>query len=175
MRSITSHTDRHRSTFVTIVLITAAAILTAYMLKSVYNIGVAHADITVDAGISAVLDAGAAGSGSGSGVAYHDPITHPAEFITDVTRLWHTGGWAVALLLITVGLLEVTAWVGKNLPSLAWLAKGRASIAIGGGLTVAVAALNAAASDGRWAAALSALVAVALAFWHNAGTDPNKA
>lgn len=165
--------DYRRSVILTVAGIIVAAGLVMLAISGAYHVGVAHAGGQV---------AAAAGSGSGSAPppaatppVFHDPTTDPSAFVADIINLWHSGGWAAALMLLVVGLLEGAAALGKSIPGLAWLGKGRVSLVIGGATGVAAAALNALVGGGQWAAVLTALVAAALAFWHQAGTDPAKA
>lgn len=146
-----------------------------------YKVGVAHGQTiaVIDAGAATLVDAGSAAAPPVVAVttptSFPDPTTNPLGFADSVVSLWHSGGWATALMLVLVGLFEGAAALGKNSPTFAWLGKGRVSIGLAGGLAVATAALAALVGGGQWAAVLTALVTAALAFWHQAGTDPAKA
>lgn len=152
-------------------------------IMSFYTMGAAHANTAMvadaDAGVGS--DAGSAVASAPAPVhaatptSFPDPTANPVSFATDAINLWHSAGWPAAVMLLVVGLLEALAWLGKNYQPLAWLGTGRKSIAIGGGVAVGLAALNALLGGGSWSAVLSAAGAAGLAYWHQAGTDPAKA
>lgn len=160
--------DYRRSAVKPLIGIVVAFALAMLAISGAYHVGVAHA------GEVAATTQPATGSAVTPPV-FHDPSTDAAAFVSDVANLWHSGGWAAALMLLVVGLLELTASLGKNVPTLAWLGKGRISLVIGGATSVGVAALAALVAGGQWVAVLTAAVAAALAIWHQAGTDPTKA
>lgn len=120
------------------------------------------------------------GSGSGSAVAatpaptVHDVTTDPMAYVGDLAAAKKLG-WPALVLVIGVGLCEALAYFGKNVSALAWLGRGRWSLVIGGGLAILLAACNAALAGGAYTAIGSAALFAALAYWHQAGTDPAKA
>lgn len=171
---------RVRTAF-SVVLVLMIATLIVVGLLSLYFKGVrdASADPIPGSGSAAVISAGSAvGSAASAPTVTVPSVTaDPIAFFDQVKSLWHGGGWAVALLLGVVGVLELAAWAGgqTNISWLAWLGKGRVSLVIGGGVSVGVAMLGVLLGAGSWTAALAAAAAAALAYWHQAGTDPKKA
>lgn len=125
----------------------------------------------LDAGVSLA----SAGSGSGSAVAAVpapiDPTADPSGFLKQLADLYHGGGWILLILFGVYGLCELVIAGSKNVPWLSWLAKGRASIVIGGLASVAVAAIAALTHAGSWGAVVTALVVAYSLYAHPAATD----
>jgi hypothetical protein len=107
----------------------------------------------------------------------HDPTKQPLDFIQGL-RDAKTHGWSLVVLMGAWGVLEVLAFAGAhaNVPLLAKLGKGRASILIAGGVAVLAATYNALTSaGGSWTAALMAAAGAALFYAHPAAKDVTDA
>ena len=138
---------------------------------------VAFAD--AGSGSAVATDAGVTDAGSASATpapaapVIHDPSTDPAGFISDL-KTAKTSGWGVAILVGVFGLCELLSRA-KLLPSLAWLGKGRISIAIGAIAAFATTSITALAGGGTWTAVALAALSSFFLYLHPAGTDPAKA
>lgn len=102
-----------------------------------------------------------------------DPTTDPGSFIQTLEAA-KTHGWPFVFLIGLVGVLELAATLGKKIPALAWLGKGRVSVVIAGATTIGLAGVAVLLHAGTWGAAMVAIGGAGLAYWHQAGTDPAK-
>ena len=147
-----------------------AALLVSLALSRIpreLGMSAAHADTL------ALLDAGP-GSGSGSAAAssptVHDPSQDPAGYFSDL-KTAKKNGWGLVVLVSVLGLCELLAAAGKKISALAWLGKGRVSIAIGAGAAIATTAIASLADGGSWSAVATAAIGAALLYWHPAAKD----
>lgn len=102
-----------------------------------------------------------------------DPTTNPIGFFTQLVAFAHTAKW-IAVLLGVYGLLEGACLLGKDFPNtpwLAWLGKGRATLAIAGGISVLGAVLESAMGGGNAQAVFVAALGAIAALWHPQATS----
>lgn len=150
------------------------ALLLSLSFDGLYHLGIANADVP-----AAVLDAGA-GSGSGSAViapapaplpaVLVDPASNPAGFINE-TIAFAKSNWWIGVGLALFGFAELLALLGKDIPLLAWLGRGRVSIVLGGSVAVLGATLQIIVSGGPVQSALFAGFAALMAYAHPAAKD----
>jgi hypothetical protein len=100
-----------------------------------------------------------------------NPADDPGGFIAQVKNAWSAGGWALLLLVLAVGACEGLS----KIDSLKKLGAGRVSLVIGGVVAIGTALIGALTAKASWSAAIIAAGGAALAYWHQAGTDPAKA
>ncbi len=159
-------TRQHRT--ILSLLIVAGALLVSLGLCSFKDLGTAHADTP------AMLDAGP-GAGSGSATApttatIKDPSVDPAGYISQLENA-KKNGWGVVVLVVVFGLCEIAAAAGKNIAWLAWLGKGRLSIAIGGAAAISMTSINSLAAGGTWMSVGVAALGAVFLYLHPAAKD----
>lgn len=131
-----------------------------------YSVGVSLA--SADGSGSALVEAG---SGSATAAptpadSIADPISDPVEAYSDAKAAQKQGWAALACCLLVMASL-VVGRLGRNMKTLAWLAKGKWAVIVGGVGAAAAAGYNAAIEGGSPYAVLFAL-GMAAAMWWNA-------
>lgn len=161
--------SRRQHQFVILLLCAVAALLVSLALSNIPH------ELGMSAAHAQALDAGSAAS-SAAPVAptIHDPTQDPAGYLSDLEKA-KSNGWGLAILVGVFGLCEVLAAAGKKFPKLAWLGKGRISVAIGAITAITATSIAKLADGGTWMAVAYTAVGAALLYWHPAGTDPAKA
>jgi hypothetical protein len=99
-----------------------------------------------------------------------DPSADPAGFF-DQLLTFGRQNWALGLGFGVYGLLELIAWLGRDVPSLHAIGQGRLTLVVGGSTAVLGALLNALVAGGSMQMALVAAVAALAAWWHPAAPD----
>lgn len=96
-----------------------------------------------------------------------DPATDPVGYATQTIDFLKSC-WPLGVGLVLYGALELVAWLGEDIPSLAFLNNGRITLVIGGATAVMGALLSSFLSSGDLRGALVAAVVALAAFWHPA-------
>lgn len=96
----------------------------------------------------------------------HNPTVAPLESWDDLKAAKKVG-WAAAVFAAVLMLAIGIGTIGKNVKQLAWLAKGRWAVIVGGVAACGAAGYDAAMSGGSVVALLLAMWTAGLAYWNS--------
>lgn len=112
------------------------------------------------------------GSGSGSDPAplpsdsLDNPLSAPGPAFDDLKAAKKIGWAALAFAIVTMGAMAAGT-VGRNIPWLSWLNRGRAAVIVGGVFATGAAGYNAAVEGGSIMAMIMAVMLGAAAYYNS--------